>query len=130
MYVINRYEEAVTAFGQEENLTELVRLLLLNGAAQVRAVPVAAESGYDAAFNLLAAEENVALVVCDRTDGAGQPEPAGRRGRGAPTGPPRCTGGWASRSSAASARSSIVRWRLPRSCSNNSRRAGTPSRTA
>ena len=68
LYVINRYEEAATAFGQEENLTELVRLLLLNGAAQVRAVPVTDESGYDAAFSLLAAEENVALVLCDSTD--------------------------------------------------------------
>ena len=38
LYVLNRYEDAVTTFGQEENLTELVRLLLLNGAAQVRAV--------------------------------------------------------------------------------------------
>ena len=68
LYVINRYEEAVTAFGQEENLTELVRLLLLNGAAQVRAVPVTDESGYDAAYSLLATEENVALVLCDSTD--------------------------------------------------------------
>ena len=36
--------------------------------AQVRAVPVTDESGYDAAFSLLAAEENVALVLCDSTD--------------------------------------------------------------
>ena len=31
LYVLNRYEDAVTTFGQEENLTELVHLLLLNG---------------------------------------------------------------------------------------------------
>ena len=68
LYVLNRYEDAVTTFGQEENLTELVRLLLLNGAAQVRAVPVANTEGYEAAFALLEAEENVALVVCDSTD--------------------------------------------------------------
>ena len=68
LYVLNRYEDAVTTFGQEENLTELVRLLLLNGAAQVRAVPVANAEGYDAAFALLEAEEDVALVVCDSTD--------------------------------------------------------------
>ena len=68
LYVLNRYEEAVAAFGQEENLTELVRLTLLNGAAQVRAVPVTDESGYEGAFGLLAAEENVALMVCDSTD--------------------------------------------------------------
>ena len=68
LYVLNRYEDAVTTFGQEENLTELVRLLLLNGAAQVRAVPVANAEGYEAAFALLEAEEDVALVVCDSTD--------------------------------------------------------------
>ena len=68
LYVLNRYEDAVTTFGQEENLTELVRLLLLNGAAQVRAVPVANAEGYEVAFALLEAEEDVALVVCDSTD--------------------------------------------------------------
>lgn len=46
LYTFNRYEEAVTAFGGEETLTELVRLLFLNGAAQVKAVPVAEEAGY------------------------------------------------------------------------------------
>ena len=50
LYTFNRYEEAVTAFGGEETLTELVRLLFLNGAAQVKAVPVAEEAGYKAAF--------------------------------------------------------------------------------
>ena len=72
VYVLNRYEDAVTAFGQEENLTELVRLLLLNGAAQVRAVPAADEEDYEAAFQLLEAEESVTLVVCDSTDAAVQ----------------------------------------------------------
>ena len=43
LYTFNRYEEAVTAFGGEETLTELVQLLFLNGAAQVKAVPVAEE---------------------------------------------------------------------------------------
>ena len=50
LYTFNRYEEAVTAFGGEETLTELVRLLFLNGAAQVKAVPVAEEAGYKAAL--------------------------------------------------------------------------------
>ena len=53
LYTFNRYEEAVTAFGGEETLTELVRLLFLNGAAQVKAVPVAEEA------------EDIAVVVCD-----------------------------------------------------------------
>ncbi len=65
LYSIHRYEDAVTAFGQEENLTQLVRTLFLNGAAQVLAVPVAAEENYQAAFDLLAAQENVAIVLCD-----------------------------------------------------------------
>ncbi len=72
LYVFSRYEDAVTALGQGENLTELVRLLLLNGAAQVRAVPVASASGYEAAFQLLEAEEDVTLMMCDSTDVAVQ----------------------------------------------------------
>ena len=67
LYTLNRYEEAVTTFGQEENLTELVRLLFLNGAARVLAVPVE-EGDYQAAFDLLAAQENVAIVLCDSTE--------------------------------------------------------------
>ena len=65
LYTFNRYEEAVTAFGGEETLTELVRLLFLNGAAQVKAVPVAEEAGYKAAFSVLEAAEDIAEVVCD-----------------------------------------------------------------
>ena len=65
LYTFNRYEEAVTAFGGEETLTELVRLLFLNGAAQVKAVPVAEEAGYKAAFSVLEAAEDGAVVVCD-----------------------------------------------------------------
>ncbi len=67
LYTISRYEDAVTAFGQEENLTELIRLIFLNGAAQVLAVPVAAEANYEDAFALLSAQENVAIMVCDST---------------------------------------------------------------
>ena len=55
----------MTAFGGEETLTELVRLLFLNGAAQVKAVPVAEEAGYKAAFSVLEAAEDIAVVVCD-----------------------------------------------------------------
>ena len=65
LYTFNRYEEAVTAFGGEETLTELVQLLFLNGAAQVKAVPVAEEAGYKAAFSVLEAAEDIAVVVCD-----------------------------------------------------------------
>ncbi len=59
-----RYEDAVTAFGAGE-LAELARVLLVNGASAVAAVPVAEEAGYGAAFAALEAVEDVAVVVCD-----------------------------------------------------------------
>ncbi len=62
---LTRYEEAVSAFGAEEELTELVRLALLNGASAVDAVPVKLESGYAAAFAALEAVEDIAVVSCD-----------------------------------------------------------------
>ena len=68
LYTLNRYEEAADTFGQEENLTALVQTLFRNGAARVAAVPVADESGYEAAFALLSAEEDIGVVVCDSTD--------------------------------------------------------------
>ena len=49
-----------------EDIT-VIRLLLLNGAAAVDAVPAADESGYAAAFAALEAVEDVAVVVCDST---------------------------------------------------------------
>ena len=64
LYTFSRYEDAATAFG-EAAITELVRLLFLNGAAQVKAVPVADAESYEDAFALLEAEEDIAVVVCD-----------------------------------------------------------------
>ena len=64
LYTFSRYEDAATAFG-EATITELVRLLFLNGAAQVKAVPVADAESYEDAFTLLEAEEDIAVVVCD-----------------------------------------------------------------
>ena len=64
LYTFSRYEDAATAFG-EATITELVRLLFLNGAAQVKAVPVADAESYEDAFALLEAEEDIAVVVCD-----------------------------------------------------------------
>lgn len=68
LYALNRYEDAVTQFGQEENLTKLVQILFRNGAAKVMAVPVSGEEDYQGAFDLLAAEEDIDLVVCDSTE--------------------------------------------------------------
>lgn len=67
LYTLNRYEDAVTQFGQEENLTKLVQILFRNGAAKVVAVPVSGEEDYQGAFDLLAAEEDISVVVCDST---------------------------------------------------------------
>lgn len=65
---ITRYAEAVSAFGAEAELTELVRLLLLNGAAAVAAVPVAEAGEYAAAFQVLEAEKDVKVTLCDSSD--------------------------------------------------------------
>ena len=69
---VGTYAEAVEAFGKGDAVTELVRLLLANGAARVKAAPVAAVSGYAAALGLLAEEEDVQVVVCDSTAAAVQ----------------------------------------------------------
>ena len=65
LYKLTRLEEAETAFGAGDALTELVKLLFLNGAGAVYAVPVAEEEDYEDAFALLSGEENVAITVCD-----------------------------------------------------------------
>ena len=67
---ITSYDRAVAVFGSsgDEDMAELIRLALKNGAAAVAAVAVADESGYEAAFAQLAGVENIALVICDSTD--------------------------------------------------------------
>ena len=67
VYTLSRYEDAVSQLGAGDRMTGLVRLLFLNGAAQVKAVAVAEESGYEGAFALLQGEEEIAVVVCDST---------------------------------------------------------------
>lgn len=71
VWVINRYQDAVTAFGPESEsaATALIRLLLQNGAAQVTVFPVAQDTtaAYTAAFEAMAATEDLALAVCDST---------------------------------------------------------------
>ena len=67
---ITSYDKAVTVFGSDssEDMAELIRLVLKNGASGVVAVPVANAEGYEAAFETLAGTENIALVLCDSTD--------------------------------------------------------------
>ena len=68
---ITSYEAACAAFGageQETDMAQLIRLILLNGAAAVVALPIADAEGYDDAFSTMNAQENVSIVVCDSTD--------------------------------------------------------------
>lgn len=48
-------------------MAELIRVILLNGAAAVAAVPIAASTDYEAGFAVLEGQENVSVVVCDST---------------------------------------------------------------
>ena len=68
--VITSYDKAVAAFGSAggEDMAELIRLALRNGASAVAAVPVADEGGYEAAFAQLAEMEDIALVICGSTE--------------------------------------------------------------
>lgn len=68
LYALTSYSQAVEAFGREDGMTLLAKLLLANGAARVLAVPVAEEGSYDEAFSLLAAQEGVKVMVCDSQD--------------------------------------------------------------
>ena len=67
---VTSYEAAVSAFGSQEgkqDMAELIRVALLNGAAAVVAVPVADEEGYEAAFDTLGGVENIRVMLCDST---------------------------------------------------------------
>lgn len=67
---VTSYEAAVSAFGSQEgkqDMAELIRVALLNGAAAVVAVPVADEEGYEAAFEALGGVENIRVMLCDST---------------------------------------------------------------
>ncbi len=67
LYRLSSYQEAQSAFGGEDAMTELVKLLFQNGAGAVCAVPVE-DDDYTGAFALLAAVEDVRVQVCDSTD--------------------------------------------------------------
>jgi len=71
---VTSYDKAVSLFGGggSEDLVELIRLALKNGASGVVTVPVADAEGYQKAFELLAGVENIAVVICDSTDQAVQ----------------------------------------------------------
>lgn len=67
---ITSYAEAVREFGSDCNLSEMIRVLFLNGAYAVEAIPVevnkdALTSDYEAAFNELMNIESVRIMICD-----------------------------------------------------------------
>jgi len=68
LYSLTSYSQAAEAFGAQDGMTRLVMLLLANGASRVLAVPVAEGGSYDEAFALLAVQEGVRVMVCDRED--------------------------------------------------------------
>lgn len=68
VYTLGSYNEAVEAFGKEDGLTELVQVLMANGAAQVVAVPVGEDADYTEAFALLEGQEAVKVALCDSGD--------------------------------------------------------------
>lgn len=66
--------EAASAFGADCAMTKLIRILLLNGAAVIYAVPAAVDAtpsgaDYEAAFAALMAVESVDIMLCDSADG-------------------------------------------------------------
>lgn len=65
VYELGSYQEAAAAFGKEDGLTELVKVLMANGAARVAAVAVGEDGDYTGAFALLEEQEGVQAVVCD-----------------------------------------------------------------
>ena len=71
VWQFSRYEQAVAAFGVggQEGPAQLVRLLLENGAAQVFVYPVEGEdkADYQTAFDAMAAQDGLAVLVCDST---------------------------------------------------------------
>ena len=72
-YIINSYAEAASAFGADSSMARLIKLLFLNGASSVRAVPAAVGSApdpakYEAAFGTLMDLVQVKIMVCDSHD--------------------------------------------------------------
>ena len=68
--IVTSYDRAVALFGSSgpEDMAELIRLALKNGASGVAAVAVSGAEDYEEAFALLAGVEDIALVICDSTD--------------------------------------------------------------
>jgi len=59
-------EQASELFGTGK-MTELIRIILRNGAGSVTALPIADASGYAGGFETLEKLENLPVIVCDST---------------------------------------------------------------
>ena len=69
--LITGYAAGVAAFGEDggrRGMSTILKLLFRNGATAVRAVRVADDPDYAAAFALLAGCEDVQIMVCDSSD--------------------------------------------------------------
>ena len=63
---VTSFEEASALFGSGE-LTELIRIILRNGAGSVAALAIGNEDGYTAGFETLEKLENLPVIVCGST---------------------------------------------------------------
>lgn len=69
--LVTSYTGGISLYGSSGNMAAMLKLLFLNGATAVRAVAVGgegAQADYEAAFDLLAMEEDVQVLVCDSGD--------------------------------------------------------------
>ncbi len=67
---VGSFGEAVSLYGADCSLTKLIKVLLLNGAASIMAVPAAVgvtatTDDYTAAFAALMKKEDIAVMICD-----------------------------------------------------------------
>ena len=79
IYDITSYAAAAATFGTGCPITELIKILILNGVALIKAVPVfisgtdgteVSAADYANGFAALVGIENVSIVICDSADGA------------------------------------------------------------
>ena len=75
LHALARYEDAAAAFGAEDNLCRLAQTLFRNGAAQVKAAPVAADMAASAV--LISAEQiwEISLEIFSETFSAAAEAP-------------------------------------------------------
>jgi phage tail sheath gpL-like len=66
--VWHTYTQVVEKLGEKSVMAELVRVLLLNGAAAVYGIPVSEDGQYAKAIETAGKLENIGVVVCDSTD--------------------------------------------------------------